>query len=332
MFYQKLVKPILFRFDPESVHHAAMDFLQNPFFASLASLGCSYQNPQLKKNLWGIDFPNPVGLAAGFDKNALALPVWEKFGFGFVEIGTVTAHGQEGNPRPRIFRIPEAEAVINRMGFPNEGAIAISERLEVYKHAGQWPRIPVGINLGKSKITSLEEAPLDYLESFKRLRDFADYIAINVSSPNTPGLRSLQTKESLLRIVEPIQEANSKQLPILIKIAPDLTWDEIEAVLEAIETLKCQGIIATNTTLDKSSVALKEEGGLSGRPVKNRSTEIVRWISKKTENKLPIIGVGGIQFAEDAREKLEVGASLVQIYTGFIYQGPRSVKKILKRI
>jgi dihydroorotate dehydrogenase len=332
MFYQKWVKPLLFRWDPETVHHAAMGLLQNPFFASLATIGCSHQETRLHRNLWGIDFPNPVGLAAGFDKNALALPVWEKFGFGFVEIGTITAHAQEGNPRPRIFRIPEAEAVINRMGFPNEGAVAVAARLEFYKTSGLWPKIPVGVNIGKSKVTSLEDAPLDYLESFKRLRDYADYVAINVSSPNTPGLRSLQTKESLLRIVAPIQAENSKGIPILIKIAPDLTWEEIEGVLEAIDALKCQGIIATNTTLDKSSVALKEEGGLSGQPVKKRSTEIVRWISEKTSKKLPIIGVGGIQTGDDAKEKLNSGASLVQVYTGFIYQGPGTVKKILMRI
>ena len=329
MFYQKIVKPLLFRWDPETVHHAAMALLRNHFFSSLATIGCAVQNPSLARSLWGIHFPNPVGLAAGFDKNALALPVWEKFGFGYVEIGTVTLHAQEGNPRPRIFRIPEAEALINRMGFPNEGAQAIALRLENYKNSQTWPQIPVGINIGKSKMTPLEEAANDYLGSFKLLERYADYVAINVSSPNTPGLRSLQTKESLTRILEPIQEANHRHVPILVKIAPDLTWEEIEVVLETMESYQCAGIIATNTTLDKSSVSLKEEGGLSGPPVKLKSTEIIRSIAKKTEGKLPIIGVGGIQNADEAKEKLAAGASLLQLYTGFIYQGPHSVQRIL---
>ncbi len=332
MFYQKVIKPILFRCDPETIHHAAMAMLQNRFFASVASLGCSIQDPRLKRTLWGIDFPNPIGLAAGFDKNGLALPIWEKFGFGHAEIGTVTLHGQEGNPRPRIFRIPEAEAIINRMGFPNEGADRIAQRLEGYKNSGMWPRIPVGINIGKSKVTSLEESPNDYLGSFQRLERYADYVAINVSSPNTPGLRSLQTRESLSRILDPIQNANSRRVPILVKIAPDLSWEEIEVILETMEQFQCAGIIATNTTLDKSAVPLKEEGGVSGSPVREKSTRIIRSISQKTIGRLPIIGVGGIQHFEDVQEKLQAGASLVQIYTGFIYQGPQVVRRVLNRL
>ncbi len=332
MFYQKVVKPLLFRWDPETVHHLTMALLQNPILASLATFGCPLQNPSLRRTVFGIDFPNPVGLAAGFDKNALLLPVWEKFGFGHAEIGTVTLHGQEGNPKPRIFRIPEAQAIINRMGFPNEGADRIAQRLEDYKNKGNWPKIPVGINIGKSKVTPLEEAPSDYLGSFQRLERYANYVAINVSSPNTPGLRSLQTKESLSRILEPIQKANSRSLPILVKIAPDLSAEEIEVVLETMEQFHCAGIIATNTTLDKSSVTLKEEGGLSGAPVREKSTAIIRSIAQKTEGRFPIIGVGGIQFPEEAQEKLAAGASLVQLYTGFIYQGPHSVKRILTQL
>ncbi len=332
MFYQSVVRPLLFRWDPENVHHFTMALLQNPLLAALATLGSTIQNSSLRRTIFGIDFPNPVGLAAGFDKNALLLPVWEKFGFGHAEIGTVTLHGQEGNPKPRIFRIPEAQAIINRMGFPNEGADRIAQRLEGYKSNGNWPKIPVGINIGKSKVTPLEEAPGDYLGSFQRLERYADYVAINVSSPNTPGLRSLQTKESLSRILEPIQKANSRTLPILVKIAPDLSAEEIDVVLETMEQFHCAGIIATNTTLDKSSVPLKEEGGLSGAPVREKSTAIIRSIAQKTGGRFPIIGVGGIQFPEEAQEKLAAGASLVQLYTGFIYQGPHSVKRILTQL
>lgn len=332
MVYHRVIKPLLFQFDPEEVHHFAMGMIQNPLISSLMTCATETQFPKLKQKIWGIDFPNPMGLAAGFDKNALALPVWEKFGFGFIEIGTITFHAQEGNPKPRIFRIPESEALINRMGFPNEGAEAIARRLEAYQNQGRWTKIPVGINLGKSKITSLEEAPQDYLASFRLLQKFADYIAINVSSPNTPGLRSLQTKESLIRIIEPIQSENSRKLPILIKIAPDLNHEEIDAVLEAMASLNCQGIIATNTTLDKSSVALKEEGGLSGAPVKNRSTSVIRYISEKTNRTVPIVGVGGIQSTEDAQEKISAGASLLQVYTGFIYEGPGMVPRILSSL
>lgn len=332
MIYSHIVKPIFFKMDPEEVHHRVMDWIRHPWIASLLNFPAIFSQSKCEVNQWGIQFPNPMGLAAGFDKNALALPVWDKFGFGHVEIGTVTLHPQEGNPKPRIFRIPENEALINRMGFPNEGADVIRNRLEFYKSSGQWPRIPVGINIGKSKITDLEKAPEDYLGSFQRLSPFADYVAINVSSPNTPGLRSLQTKESLIKIIEPIQEKNTRRIPLLVKIAPDLSEEELDSVLEAVEVLKCQGMIATNTTLDKSSVALKEEGGLSGEPVRDRSTRMIQSIFRKTKGSLPIIGVGGIQTAADAQEKLKAGASLLQVYTGFIYQGPQMVRSIVKSL
>jgi dihydroorotate dehydrogenase len=278
-----------------------------------------------------LHFRNPIGLAAGFDKDAKALLAWEHLGFGFAEIGTVTAEGQPGNPQPRVFRLAQDEALINRMGFPNLGAEAVSRRLDAYKADGLWPKIPLGINLGKSKITSLENAPADYLKSFRLLRSFADFIVINVSSPNTPNLRLLQQKDGLLSILEPLVNENrstGKDVPLLVKIAPDLSEPQIDDVLTVIAQLGLSGIVATNTTLDKSSVALKEEGGLSGKPVRKKSTEIIHYISQATKGQLPIIGVGGIFTAADAQEKFEAGAHLVQLYTGFVYEGPLVVKQI----
>ncbi len=332
MFYSALIRPLLFQFDPEAVHHAAFRVLSNPILASLSAIGAGVHSKGMEREVFGLKFPHPIGLAAGFDKNALALPAWEKLGFGFAELGTVTQHAQPGNPRPRIFRIPESQAVINRMGFPNDGSEAIADRLEKLRQSGAWPRIPIGINLGKSKTTPLEEAPQDYLASFRKLRDFADYVAINVSSPNTPGLRSLQTREALLSILQPLMQENriGKRVPILVKIAPDLSLEEIDSVLEVLQEVGANGLIATNTTIDKSSVALKEEGGLSGKPVRAKSTEIIRHVAKRTEGKLPIIGAGGIFNAADAQEKLEAGATLLQVYTGFIYEGPWMMRKIVE--
>jgi len=336
--YRNLIRPAFFQMDPEKVHEFAMLWLRilaaNP---SLVNLIARPNDPRLERTVFGLKFPNPVGLAAGFDKNAVALLAWEALGFGFVEAGTITAHGQPGNPKPRIFRLPEMEAVINRMGFNNEGAAAVAERLSRVKESGRWPRIPVAMNIGKTKVTPLEEATGDYLTSFERLYPFGDYFVLNVSSPNTPGLRTLQNKDSLGELFKAIQEKNrqisttagSQSLkPVLVKIAPDLEFEGIEEILTLISEHQIAGIIATNTTLDHSSVpqGKDQQGGLSGNPVRKRSTEIVRFIASKTS--VPIIAVGGIDDADSAKEKLDAGASLIQVYTGFIYQGPSLAKDI----
>lgn len=282
-------------------------------------------------DVFGLRFPNAVGLAAGFDKNARAWPAAAALGFGHVEIGTVTALAQPGNPRPRVFRYPEHEAVINRMGFNNEGSEAIARRLA--RQAGPGcRRIPLGVNLGKSKATDLEKAAEDYLLSFQRLADYADYLVLNVSSPNTPNLRQLQDESRLRELLSAITGANrvraaqpgKRQIPILLKIAPDLTWVQIDSVLQVITEYQLDGIIATNTTLARPGyfADVNEAGGLSGAPVRRRSTEIVGYIARATAGRLPIIGVGGILDSQGAAEKLDAGATLVQVYTGMIYRGP----------
>ncbi len=332
--YKNVIRPLFFQLNPECVHHLALTALRVPLFHQSLATYAKVANPKLETKLWGLNFGNPIGIAAGFDKDAVALPAWESLGFGYAEIGTITPKPQPGNPKPRIFRIPSSQALINRMGFPNDGLEAITCRLEALKQSGRWPKIPIGINIGKQKTTSLEEAGKDYLESFLALRPYADYFAINISSPNTPGLRLLQQKDALNALVRPIVEANlgADSKPVVIKIAPDLDEKEIMSVLECIAENHLHGIIATNTTIDKSSVSLKEEGGLSGAPLRQRSTEIIRFISRATGGKLPIIGVGGIFTADDAREKLDAGASLLQIYTGFIYEGPFIVRQICNKL
>jgi dihydroorotate dehydrogenase len=282
-------------------------------------------------DVFGLRFPNAVGLAAGFDKNARAWPAAAALGFGHVEIGTVTALAQPGNPRPRVFRYPEHEAVINRMGFNNEGSEAVARRLARQPGPGRR-RIPLGVNLGKSKATDIEKAAEDYLVSFQRLADHADYLVLNVSSPNTPNLRQLQDESRLRELLSAITGANrarasdsgKRQVPILLKIAPDLSWVQIDAVLQVITEYRLDGIIATNTTLARPGyfATVNEAGGLSGSPLRRRSTEIVGYIARATEGRLPIIGVGGILDAQGAAEKLDAGASLVQVYTGMIYRGP----------
>jgi dihydroorotate dehydrogenase len=331
-FYRNLIRPVFFKMDPEKVHEFAMLWLgmlaANP---SLTGLLTRANDPRLERTVFGIKFPNPVGLAAGFDKNAVALPAWAALGFGFVEAGTITAQPQPGNPKPRIFRLPDMEAIINRMGFNNEGAEAVAGRLASLKESGSWPRIPIGINIGKTKVTPLEQATGDYLSSFEKLFPFGDYFVLNVSSPNTPGLRTLQNKESLGALFRAIQVKNrlissaveSDSLkPVLVKIAPDLEFAQVEEILGLIEEHEIAGIIATNTLLDHSSVpeARDQQGGLSGKPVRERSTEIVRFIASKSN--VPIIAVGGIDDVDSAKEKLDAGASLIQLYTGFIFQGP----------
>ena len=329
--YEALVRPLLFSLDAETAHHVAMRALRlaSHSAATIAPLR-RYQPTAKPLRVFGLDFPNPIGLAAGFDKNAVALPAWEALGFGFVEVGTVTAKAQPGNPKPRIFRYPEHRALINRLGFNNDGADAIAERLRALRASGRWPRIPVGINIGKSKATELAGAADDYLYSFRRLREFADYIALNVSSPNTPGLRSLHETEALTGLLRAVADENETQAakPILLKIAPDLSHDDLSAVISACEQYRIAGIIATNTTLDHGAIlsAGDQTGGLSGAPLREKSTAFIRTITAQTN--LPVIGVGGIFDAASAREKLEAGARLIQVYTGYVYRGPSLLREI----
>ncbi len=335
-YYETMVRPAFFRRDSERAHELGVEAMAllgavAPLRAALEwwtrrGLG-AYRPVQA----FGLQFPNRVGLAAGFDKNARAWPAAAAMGFGHVEIGTVTALAQPGNPKPRMFRYPAEEAVINRMGFNNDGSEAVATRLAKYPGPGAR-RIPLGINLGKSKVTEIENATEDYLTSFRRLADFADYLVLNVSSPNTPNLRQLQDESRLSELLGAVTAANraraaapgGRRVPILLKIAPDLTWPQIDAVLGVIAEHGVDGIIATNTTLARPGAfaAVNEAGGLSGTPLRRRSTEIVGYISRATSGRLPIIGVGGIADAESAAEKLDAGATLVQVYTGMIYRGP----------
>ena len=300
------------------------------------------KDSRLQQTLWGLDFPNPFGLAAGFDKDGTAAGIWNSLGFGFAELGAVTLHSQPGNPRPRMFRLPEDKAALNRMGANNLGAAVMADTLRE-----TWQRkprvIPIGINLCKSKIASLEEAAEDYVGSFKLLQDSADYFVVNVSSPNTPGLRSLQAGEQLKPILSALQKANQYNQPIFVKIAPDLNWSEITEIIELALEYQLAGAIATNTTINKQNLKTKtlsetgqllttEAGGISGEPVRERSTEVIRFIYRQTEGKLPIIGVGGIFTADDAWAKIIAGASLLQVYTGWVYQGPWMVKDVLSGI
>ena len=327
--YESLVRPLLFLVDPETAHHLALRMLR----LSPRGLLRGFAPAPKPVDVFGLEFRNPIGLAAGFDKNGVALPAWEALGFGFIEIGTVTARAQPGNPRPRIFRYPQQRALMNRLGFNNDGADAIAQRLTSLRASGRWPRVPVGINIGKSKTTELADAPADYVYSFRRLSEFADYVALNVSSPNTPGLRSLQETESLVSLLGAIQNENrTRQKPICVKIAPDLTTDDLASLIAVCEGHGIAGIIATNTTLDHSTIPPERDqaGGLSGSPLRAKSTEFIHAIAGQT--KLPIIGVGGISDAESAREKLNAGASLIQVYTGYIYRGPSLLKEIAAAI
>jgi len=329
--YEGLVRPLLFSLDAETAHHFSIASLRRAshFDLVLRSLK-RFAPPSKPKTLFGLTFPNPIGLAAGLDKNGVALPAWAALGFGFIEIGTVTAAAQPGNPKPRIFRLPEQEALINRLGFNNDGADAIAKRLRGLRESGRWPPVPVGINIGKSRTTPLERATDDYLYSFRLLREFGDYITLNVSSPNTPGLRELQEPAALSQLLHAIgSEPGPVAKPIVVKISPDLSPVELEAILAACEENGVAGIIATNTTLDHASIPpeLDAEGGLSGAPLKEKSTALVRSIA--ANSKLPVIASGGVCDAESAREKFEAGAQLVQLYTGFIYRGPRVFREIV---
>jgi dihydroorotate dehydrogenase len=329
-WYERLLRPLLFRMDPETAHHVALRALRLPGAPTVLRAFAPAAQPRV---VFGVHFRNPIGLAAGFDKNGVAIPAWEALGFGFVEIGTVTAQPQPGNPRPRIFRYPGQTALINRLGFNNEGAEVIAERLRRLRGSVRPPAIPIGINLGKSRVTPIEEAAADYLRSFRLLQPLADYIALNVSSPNTPGLRSLQEHSALVELLRTITTENARSSapkPILLKIAPDLSETEMREIIGACEEFALAGIIATNTTLDHSPLgaATEEQGGLSGAPLRARSTEIVKFLRAHTA--LPIIGVGGICDAASAREKFEAGAQLLQVYTGYIYRGPGLLREILR--
>jgi dihydroorotate dehydrogenase len=329
VLYRRLVRPLLFSLPPETVHHLSLAALAHTSAAAWLEPFARRAYTGLERKLFGLTFPNPVGLAAGFDKNAEGVTAWPRLGFGFMELGTITPRGQPGNPRPRIFRLPAEQGLINRLGFPNVGMEEVARRLEKIRNDGRWPRTPVGLNLGKNKETPLGEAGRDYVACFRRLRDLGDYFVVNVSSPNTPGLRELQQGAFLDSILGPLRDEDTDgRRPLLLKIAPDLEEAQLEPVLAAVEKHRLAGIVATNTTIDKRGLSVQEEGGASGRPLTAKSTGIIRALHRLSGGRVPIIGVGGIFSAADAREKLEAGASLVQLYTGFVYEGPLVVRRI----
>jgi dihydroorotate dehydrogenase len=334
-----LVKKILFKYEPEIVHYKVMKWLTKAYNVGLGKryLESNYcfKHESLGINLFGLHFKNPVGLAAGFDKDAMFIDELSCLGFGFIEIGTLTPKPQDGNEKPRLFRFPADEALINRMGFNNQGVDAAVERLKKRK-----TDIIIGGNIGKNKTTSNEDAVHDYEYCFKKLFPVVDYFVVNVSSPNTPNLRALQEKKPLFELLLQLQNLNlsyAKPKPILLKIAPDLTDTQLDDVIDIVLETKLAGIVATNTTIQREGLTTQKNkiehtgsGGLSGKPLKQRSTEIIQYINDKTNGKIPMIAVGGIFTAEDAQEKISAGASLVQVYTGFIYEGPAIAKKICK--
>lgn len=334
--YKSLIRPILFKFDPEEIHYFTFSTLRLlnkiPGISSLFKSLYEVEDSRLETEVFGLKFKNPVGLAAGFDKDAKLYKELSNLGFGFIEIGTLTPKGQEGNPKTRLFRLKEDSAIINRMGFNNGGVLEAVERLK--KNNG----VLIGGNIGKNKLTSNEEATSDYEICFDALYDHVDYFVVNVSSPNTPNLRALQDKEPLTQLLQTLQNKNlakPKQKPILLKIAPDLTDDQLLDIIDIINETKIAGVIATNTTISREGLQSEnkaEMGGLSGKPLTKRSTAVIRFLSEKSNKSFPIIGVGGIHTAEDAIEKLEAGASLIQLYTGFIYEGPKLIKEINQKI
>ena len=340
--YRLLIRPILFLFDPEKVHYlsfSSIKFFSKIGISRLIKAIFLIEDKRLERELFGMKFKNPVGLAAGFDKNAVLYNELSDFGFGFVEIGTLTPKPQDGNPKKRLFRLKEDHAIINRMGFNNKGVFEAAENLK------KTHKVLIGGNIGKNKNTPNNEAIKDYLICFDALFDHVDYFVVNVSSPNTPGLRELQDKEPLTALLNELQVENSKfserkrsgRKPILLKIAPDLTDSQLLDIIEIVNTTKIDGIIATNTTISRENLKshallIEEAGGLSGAPLKDRSTEVIRFLAEKSKKAFPIIGVGGIHSADDALEKLEAGADLIQLWTGFVYEGPGLVKKINKAI
>ncbi len=339
----RLIKPIFFQFDPENVHHFVVKRLKwfNDYFPFGKTMLRSFFDVNIKgleREVFGIKFKNPVGLAAGFDKNGEYIEALSNLGFGFIEVGTVTPLPQPGNDKPRMFRLKDDQAIINRMGFNNKGVDTLAERLRLLKQKDKT--IVIGGNIGKNKNTPNEEAVNDYLKCFDRLFDVVDYFVVNVSSPNTPGLRELQEKEPLTHLLKTLQDRNHKNgisRPILLKIAPDLTNSQLDDIVDIVKITGIAGVIATNTTIDRNGLftpaqLAQESGGLSGKPLTVRSTEVIRYLSQRSKGAFPIIGVGGIHSPEDAKEKLAAGASLVQIYTGFIYEGPGVIKRICKSL
>jgi dihydroorotate dehydrogenase len=341
-----LIKPVLFKFDPEKVHYFVTANLKRfnrfPGGAALSRAIWDLKDARFEKEVFGLKFKNPVGLAAGFDKNGEMMGEMANLGFGFIEVGTVTPLPQPGNPKPRMFRLPDDGGLINRMGFNNLGVDAVAERIAAFRRnaKGAQKELIIGGNIGKNKITPNEDAVSDYIKCFDRLFDVVDYFVVNVSSPNTPGLRALQEKEPLMELLNTLQQRNSKNgisRPILLKIAPDLTNEQLDDIVEIVQHTGIAGIIATNTTISREGLVSKDElknetGGLSGKPLTKRSTDVISYLSKKSKGTFPIIGVGGIHSPDDAIEKLQEGASLVQLYTGFIYEGPGLIKRINKKI
>ena len=337
-----LLRNLLFLLPPERAHHFTVSlfsiFSKIPILGGVIRSSFSFTAENLNREVFGINFPNPVGLAAGFDKDGKYIRPMSKLGFGFIEIGTVTPRPQVGNPKPRMFRLAKDQALINRMGFNNDGVDALVERLKTFDKQG----LILGGNIGKNKDTPNEKAVEDYKICFEKLHPYVDYFVVNVSSPNTPNLRALQERGPLTEILNALVNINrskTHQKPILLKIAPDLGDEQIAEIIEVIQETELDGIIATNTTISRENLLTEENqlksignGGLSGAPLTHRSTEVIRLISNLSNKKIPIIGVGGINSPQDAREKLEAGASLVQIYTGFIYQGPSFIKKINKTL
>lgn len=344
-FYKNVVKPLFFRLDPESAHERAVDaltLLSHTPGLRQAMAACNRVSAAAAPiDVFGLRFPNRVGLAAGFDKNGRCWPACEALGFGHVEIGTVTALAQPGNPKPRMFRFPEQEALLNRMGFNNDGAEAVAARLDTLPGPGQRG-IPLGVNLGKSKVAPLDEAVEDYRRSFQALAGHADYVVVNVSSPNTPGLRELQEEARLRELLGELcllnatreDESGSGRRPILLKIAPDLNEAQLDDILGILVDLNLDGIIATNTTMAREGPfeGLEEAGGISGVPVCEMSTRLIARIAQQTDGKLPIIGVGGISSPDTAQAKLDAGATLVQIYSGMVYEGPFLAKRIARAL
>lgn len=339
--YKYLAKPLLFLISPEKAHAVAVKALRwmcaFPFGKSILNLLFNYKNPSLETEVFGLKFPNPVGLAAGFDKDGKYFSDMQHLGFGFIEIGTVTPRAQDGNPKPRLFRLPQDEALINRMGFNNEGLDALVSRLK-----NRNPKIILGGNIGKNKETPNEEAFEDYKLGFEKLYNHVDYFVINVSSPNTPNLRELQEKGPLTKLLGYLQKINEAKIsakPILLKIAPDLSDSQLQDIIEIVQQTKIAGVIASNTTISREAIKTSKSkiesignGGLSGKPLKDAATHVIRYIHINSGGTIPIIGVGGIHSPEDAIEKLAAGATLVQLYTGLIYEGPCLIKNINKSI
>ena len=334
--YKQILRPILFQFDPEAVHHFSFNALKFaykiPGVSSILKKNFVLEDKRLEREVFGLKFKNPIGLAAGFDKNAELYKELSSLGFGFIEIGTVTPKAQDGNPKKRSFRLKQDSAIINRFGFNNQGVEEAVKRLK------QNSDILIGGNIGKNKVTSNEDAISDYEASFEALFDYVDYFVVNVSSPNTPNLRALQDKEPLQKLLNYLQAKNDKKpksKPILLKIAPDLTEEQLMDIIDIVISSKIAGVIATNTTISReglSSIHKDEAGGLSGKPLTKSSTEVIRFLSAKSNKAFPIIGVGGIMTPQDALEKLDAGASLIQLYTGFVYEGPSLIKAINQAI